>query len=174
MVDMQPQLLGNKMRKSVRASLRIDMTPMVDLGFLLITFFIFTTTMAEKRTMKLVMPKEGDPTPVPQSKTVTALLGKDNKIFFYNGSFDDAVKRHSIVITNYDVQSGLGNLIREKQKELEATSQKEKLVYIIKPTKDATYENIIAALDEATINDVQRYAIVDVSTEDIKAIEKLR
>lgn len=172
MTDIQPQLLENKKRKSHRKNLRIDMTPMVDLGFLLVTFFIFTTTMGEKHVTKLVMPKESNiETEVAASKAVTVILGKDNKIYFYKGEFETAVRDHAIITSSYDERTGLGSLIRKKQQEL--SNEKDKLVLLIKPTKDATYENIINALDEAAINNVQRYAIVDVSKEEIKVIPSL-
>src|SRR6185312_9616448 len=80
---------GPGVKKAKKLSTRVDMTPMVDLGFLLITFFIFTTTMSTPNTMKLTMPKEEknkeDQTEVKESGALTILLGKDNEVFYYEG-----------------------------------------------------------------------------------------
>lgn len=111
MAAIQPQASSSKRKLH---SLKIDMTPMVDLGFLLITFFIFTTSMAEPKIMKLMMPANGEPTPVKQSKTVTALLDKD-KVYLYNGEWKEAQATNSILESNYDVKTGFGNFIRQKK-----------------------------------------------------------
>lgn len=81
MAQMEMQTCENKKTKrKLHPSLRIDMTPMVDLGFLLITFFIFTTTLSEKKLMKLFMPANGTPTPTGESKVLTVLLGQHNTV----------------------------------------------------------------------------------------------
>jgi len=174
-MDLQP-CESKKTKCKVPPSLRIDMTPMVDLGFLLITFFIFTTTISEKNSMKLYMPvTKGPLSEVPESKVLSALLGANNKIYAYEGKFEDAVKQNKIVATTYNESNGLGNLIREKQKKLQATDTKEGrngLVFLIKPAKQSTYRNVVDVLDETTINDVKKYMIVDLSTEERDYISK--
>ena len=81
---------SRKTKQKIHPSLRIDMTPLVGLGFLLISFFIFTNTLSEKKAMNLVMPTEkGDSTPIAGSKVLTILLGDNNKVFAYEGSFED-------------------------------------------------------------------------------------
>ncbi len=70
------------------------MTPMVDLGFLLITFFIFSTTMSQPTAMPLLMPKDTDK-PEEQNKVkasgaLTIMLGKSDGIYYYEG--DDPTK----------------------------------------------------------------------------------
>jgi len=147
----------------------MDMTPMVDLGFLLITFFIFTTTISEKKTMKLFMPKDkGDSTELPASKVLSVLLGENNKVYAYEGKFEDAAKENKVVSTSYNENDGIGNLIREKQKRLQQVNKdgKNALVFLIKPTTQSSYKNVIDALDETTINDVKKYMIVKPSEEE--------
>jgi len=144
-------------RRRFHPAVRIDMTPMVDLGFLLITFFVFTATMSVPNTMKLYMPHDGDSTPVRKSKILTVILGNDNKVYAYEGAFEDALRENSIIPTNYGESDGIGNLIRQKQKLLQKSNTengKDDLVFLIKPTKRSTYKNIIDALDETTINGV--------------------
>jgi biopolymer transport protein ExbD len=162
-----------KTKRKPHPSLRMDMTPMVDLGFLLITFFIFTTTMSEKNLMKLIMPTEkGDSSPVPASKVLTVLLGDHNKVFAYEGRFEDAVRENRIIPTTYDETDGIGELIREKQKQLKQAKKKNELIFLIKPTSHCTYKNIIDALDEITINEVKKYVIIDPADEEKLFLQK--
>ena len=151
-------------RRRPAPNIRIDMTHMVDLGFLLITFFIFTASMAETKALKLVMPADGTGTTIGQSTVLTALLGADNKLYLYEGDWKEALKQGKVVKTSYNVYTGAGSLIRAKQKALGARSKE--LMILIKPTEGATYQNIINALDEVTINGVKKYAIVDPSAEE--------
>jgi biopolymer transport protein ExbD len=173
-LELQPASAGHT-RRRLPASLRIDMTPMVDLGFLLITFFIFTATMSEPRTMNLAMPKEaGDSLRVKESRSLTIILGSNNKVFAYEGMWDDAQKNHRIIETGYDVNGGIGKLIREKQQKLQASDKegRDALTLMIKPASQASYENLIDALDETLINDVKRYAIVDPTLSEKEFIAK--
>jgi biopolymer transport protein ExbD len=151
-------------RRTVRKSLRIDMTPMVDLGFLLITFFIFTSSMAEPYVTKLYMPADGPSTKQPQSSALTVLLGKDNRIYYYEGEWDVALQSNTVLNTSYDLQHGLGQVIRQKQQQL--GRNKQDLMLLIKPLNEATYANVINTLDEVQINGVTRYAITEPSKEE--------
>ncbi len=77
--------------KAKKLSTRTDFTPMVDLGFLLITFFMLTTSMSKPQTMEIAMPSkekvsEEQKTTIKASKAVTIILGKDNKVFYYEGT----------------------------------------------------------------------------------------
>jgi biopolymer transport protein ExbD len=164
-----------KTRRKIHPALRIDMTPMVDLGFLLITFFIFTTTMSEKHAMKLYMPtNKGEPSPLPQSKVLTVLLDGQNKVFAYEGKFEDAIRKNRIRLTTYDESDGIGKQIREKQKRLGATAKegKDALVFLIKPASQSTYKNVIDALDETAINGVKKYMLLNPSPEEINFLQQ--
>src|SRR3954465_6674792 len=80
---------GVGVKKPKKLSTRVDMTPMVDLGFLLITFFIFTSTMSTPTTLGLNMPKdEKDPQKQNEAKesgSLTILLGKNDNVYYYEG-----------------------------------------------------------------------------------------
>jgi len=108
-----PQLPGAA--KRTFHSLKIDMTPMVDLGFLLITFFIFTATLSRPGITRLIMPAKGENIAVPQSKTLSILLAK-NKAFVYEGLWSDALAKKRIATTGYSLQNGMGTFIGKNKK----------------------------------------------------------
>jgi len=155
---------GPGVKKSKKLSTRVDLTPMCDLGFLLITFFIFTTTLAEPTAMNLLMPKDTkDPNQenkIKESGSLTLMLGKSNVIYYYFGS--DPTKMQTT--TYKDVRK----VILDKKKSTPADD----LFIIIKPDKDATYANAVDVLDEMTINDIPRYAMVDVTPDEYKLIQQ--
>ena len=158
---------GPGVKKSKKLSTRVDLTPMVDLGFLLITFFIFTTTMSQPTAMKLFLPKDTDK-PEEQNKVkasgaLTLLLGKGDQIYYYEGEL--APDASNFKSTNFkDVRK----VIIDKKR---STDEKD-FVVVIKPDNDATYKNTVDMLDEMTINDVKRYAMVDISPVEYSLIQR--
>ena len=168
---------GKSFSHNKKQLLRIDMTPMVDLGFLLITFFVFTTTRSTPKATDLFMPKDDsttDPSKLPKSLALTVLLDNDNKVYYYHGDFNDALQTNEIFETNYSIYNGIGKIIRQKQKDIDASGKfaegRKGLMLLIKPTSRSVYKNVIDALDEAVINDVKKYAIVEPANEEINYI----
>lgn len=150
-------------------ALRIDMTPMVDLGFILITFFVISVQLTKPASVKLYMPKEaGTPTTLGESDALTVLLDND-RIYYYEGDWNKASAQNKIYSTSYDVKDGLGQVIREKQKWLDMYNKKEGrsgLMLLVKPSSGASYQNVIDALDEAVINGVKKYTILKIDAEE--------
>lgn len=149
---------GPGVKKGKKLSTRVDLTPMVDLGFLLITFFIFTTTMSQPTAMRLFLPKDTEK-PEEQNKVkasgaLTIMLAKNDNIFYYEGELlPDASNFKS---TNFkDVR----DIILNKKR----STNPDDFVVVIKPNKESTYKNTVDMLDEMTINNVKRYALVDIS-----------
>jgi biopolymer transport protein ExbD len=181
-----------KKKGAKKVSTHIDMTPMVDLGFLLITFFMLTTTMIKPQTMEIAMPSkdkvaEEEQTKVKASRAITIILGKDNKVFYYEGTrendVDPTVKvtdfsatgiRKFLIERNIDVMLKVENLDKERRakdmsqedydkQKLEIISDKKAPIVIIKAMDEATYKNLIDVLDEMAICNIGRYAIVDIT-----------
>lgn len=157
---------GPGVKKGKKLSTRVDLTPMVDLGFLLITFFIFTTTMAQPTAMRLFLPKdtdEKDQNKVKESGVLTLLLGKNDAVYYYEGTL--ATDASNFKSSNF--KEIRAELLSKKR----STDPKD-FVVVIKPDKECSYKNVVDALDEMTINDIKRYAMVDISDVEFQLIER--
>lgn len=153
------------MKKGKKLSTRVDLTPMVDLGFLLITFFIFTTTMSEAMAMGINLPSDKPvypPTLTAASKTISLILGDNNSITYYNG---DDVKAN--FTTNYTAK-GIRDVLINKQHSLGKDSKK--MVVLIKPTNKASYANVVDILDEMAINGVKTYVLMEPDSKELLAV----
>lgn len=151
-------------RRSKKLSTRVDMTPMVDLGFLLITFFMLTTTMSKPRSLSLIMPADGPPMPVGASKSLTLLVGANNTISWYDGQGQDPAAPQEVHPSSFSPTSGIGEVIRAKQQKMaQLYGDAGQLVVSIKASSGAQYRNVVDALDEMKINRVARFALVDIS-----------
>jgi biopolymer transport protein ExbD len=160
-------------RGMVKHTLKIDMTPMVDLGFLLISFFVITTELSRPKAMDLYMPHDGEPTDAAISKTITFLTGAGNKLFYYYGEEKDAGTINPVMQTSWDENKGIGKIIREKQLDLDKVKGgRNEMVVIIKPGKESTYKNVVDMLDEMTINGVTRYAVVKPGDHDAQYLDR--
>ena len=140
---------GPGVKKSKKLSTRVDLTPMVDLGFLLLTFFVFTTTMSQSTAMKMNEPKD-DPNEqmkVKNSGAMTILLGKGNQVYYYYGQLMPETISQDFKSTTF---KGIRALILEKKK----STPIDDLMYIIKSDDNSTFKNAIDILDEMTISDV--------------------
>jgi hypothetical protein len=159
-------------RRSKKLSTRVDMTPMVDLGFLLITFFVLTTTWSKAHVTKLNMPADGPPSKAGNSAVLTIIPLDKNKLFYYHGELTEALRQGSYGTTGYGLNGGIGDIIRDKQIAMDHNYKggRKEMVLLIKPSPEASYGNVVSLLDETLINAVSRYAIVDLTKEERKNI----
>jgi biopolymer transport protein ExbD len=155
---------GPGVKKSKKLSTRVDLTPMVDLGFLLITFFIFTTTMSQPTAMKLNLPKDTDKpdeqNKLKESAAFTVMPAKNDQVYYYEG------------LDPSKIQSGNWKTIRDAILDKKRRTDPNDFMIIIKPDNDATYKNTVDMLDEMKIDDVKRYALVDISPTEYGFIQK--
>lgn len=182
---------GPGVKKAKKLSTRVDMTPMVDLGFLLITFFIFTATMSSPVGMDLNMPKDtnkdDEQTKAKQSGALTVMLGKDNNVYYYEGELapdgsnfkqttfkgirDEIIRKKKEVIAAYTGNAACEEKAREKGKDPRKSCEDEDFIVVIKPTANATYKNTVDILDEMTINNVRRFAMVKIADTEKELVE---
>lgn len=151
---------GPGVKKAKKLSTRVDLTPMVDLGFLLLTFFVFTTTMAQATAMNMNEPKDDKEQilKVKNSGAMTILLGKADQVYYYYGQLDAEKLSEEFKSTNF---KEIRSLIVEKKK----STPIDDLMYIIKADNKSTFKNAINILDEMSICDIPpgHYAEVDIT-----------
>lgn len=196
MAEIAPSGKGSgKKGKPKKLSTRVDFTPMCDLGFLLITFFMLSTSMSKPQTMDLSMPSkdkvtEEEQDKVKESTAITVILGKEDKVYYYFG-IGTAEAPPQVIETDY-APNGIRKVLLERNlevitqlKPLKEQLSKQKLtqeefrkkaseikgnknapVVLIKSTDDATYKNMVDILDEMQICNISRYALVDINDYD--------
>ena len=152
---------------------KMDMTPIVDLGFLLITFFIFTSELTKPKAMDIKVPKDGPSMPTKETTTMTILIGGNDRLYYYYGKEEDAEKENRIHQITYDERTGIGKIIREKQSILRQNRvNKNELMVVIKPGSESSYKNSVDILDEMLINNVTRYAMTKLSPDEEKFLNR--
>lgn len=196
-------------KRAKKSSTRIDMTPMVDLAFLLLTFFVLTSTFSKPTTMEITMPMKDpdDTSKIKVKRAITIMLTGEDKIFYYVGvmkedtefkktTFDDTKGIRKVILElNKEGVQEIKNIEKEVKKlngKISEDSMKtlydsrvaalhrvigDKATYtvIIKPDEKAKYKNVIDIVDEMSICQIGKYAIVDISQAEkdvLKEIDK--
>ena len=154
---------GGKVRSKKQVP-HVDLTPMVDLAFLLITFFMLVTTFNKPNVMDLGLPAKPDPTKPPPKQTeidlsnsISLIIGKDNRIFYHQ--LDQAgLNDQTLQETSFD-RDGITKVIEQAK-----ARAKDKTLFtvIIKPTDDAVYKNFVDMLDEMAITKSEQYGVTDI------------
>lgn len=204
MAELQVEDKGKKGKKKPKAKkhgTRVDLTPMVDLGFLLITFFMLTTSMLKPQSMDLSVPskdaKEEDQSKLKASQAITILLGKENKLYYFFGTQENGVDPELVQVDYSSSETGVRYMLLKRNAEVMAQVQKlkeDKLnrkvskedfdkklseykssktapMVVIKATDESTYENLVDILDEMQICNLARYALVDITPYDLGLID---
>ncbi len=175
---------GPGVKKGKKLSTRVDLTPMVDLGFLLITFFMMTTTLNKPKTMEINMPYKDDEeviedeTKIKESTALTILLSKKHRVYYYEGMATDPENTPEVHVTTFKPEKGIRDIIIDKKKKVDdlkrsgALNEKDKTTILIKPDTNSTYDDLVSMLDEMAINDIRVYAIVDITDVDREFISE--
>ncbi len=188
-------------KRGKKLSTRVDFTPMVDLGFLLITFFMLTTSMNKPQTMEINMPdknviEEKDKTLVKESQAITLLLAKDDKVVTYflkdgvpstpqiqnfgakgiRATLLEENRKRNPLLDSIPVYKGMLNkgIITEEEYKahlFDIKSYKNALIVVIKAADNSKYENLVDILDEMLICNIGRYAVVDISDSEVEMLK---
>ena len=168
MAEIQEKAGKGKKKGPKKQSTKIDMTPMVDLAFLLLTFFMLTTTFAKPNVMQISMPvpppKDEEQPPLKASNALTVILGPNDKVFYYDGLVREGEQLPELVTTDFS-DKGIRKHLKER-------NTNPKLFVMIKPLKEARYKNMVDILDEMTITNTGAYALIKDFTPDEKKFIK--
>ena len=156
---------GGKAR-SKKMSTKVDMTPMVDLAFLLITFFMLATTLTKQQKFDFGVPPDvKDPANQPElkaSNAITLILGKDDAVYWYVMNQDGTTDFHE---TDFS-KDGIRATLIERKKAVGSD-----LNVVIKPMKDSKYKNLIDIIDELAILGIGKKALVEATPDDVKLVQ---
>ncbi len=156
-------------KRAKKMSVHLDMTPMVDLDFLLLTFFMLTTTFSKPQTMEINMPvKEDTPEdqiPVKASNALTIVLAEDDKLVYFFGLGDPA-DNPEVLESDYSANGIRKVLISPRVK------SNDKMTVLVKATEDSRYKNMVDILDELKITDTKKFALVDITDNDKELVKQ--
>jgi biopolymer transport protein ExbD len=145
-----------------KRSLNIDFAPMVDLGFLLITFFIFTTKLTEAKAFKLNMPDDGPveiPTTTLESATITLKLKSNGVVVYYEGFEENPLQKGTLSL--YAQNSVRTHLIDKRNRIIQKFGSDSNYVVLIQPSAKTSYKEIVDVLDEMQILAIGKYVLLD-------------
>jgi biopolymer transport protein ExbD len=150
---------GKKKGGQKKKSTRVDLTAMVDLAFLLITFFILTTTLNKPKAQELIMPDKDDTKqqlPVPESRTMTLLLGANDKLEWFVGAAGATPPK----VIGYG-KNELRKTLIDQNNAIKASHGGQPMIVIVSPSSQSTYKNVVTVMDELNIVDIEQRAIVE-------------
>lgn len=149
-VNSTPNPSERKVRFNKRST-KIDMTPMVDLAFLLLTFFILTTTFIKPHIMQVDMPDPtGDSSPITEANVMHVVLAAEGKVYCWTG---DAVVPVTTDLSRHGFRKILSDRIQTHPRTM----------VLIKPMDDAPFSHVVDMLDEMSISGVSRYTLADMT-----------
>jgi biopolymer transport protein ExbD len=155
-------------KRSKKMSVHLDMTPMVDLAFLLLTFFMLTTTFSKPQTMEINMPvkpdNEDEQIALKASNAMTIILGENDNLYYYFGLGDPA-ENPEVLKTDYSA-NGIRKVLISPQ-----VRGNEKMTVLVKAMEKSRYKNVVDILDELKITDTNRFAIVEIRDTDKELIQ---
>lgn len=185
--------------RAKKQSTHIDMTPMVDLAFLLLTFFMLTTTFGKPKTMEINMPVKPPPGQEIKNEVnnaITILLSGDNKIYWYYGELKPETK---LTLTDFsatgirklfldynkqavdEIKTLKENALNTKMNEdtlksriVDIKGKKYALMVLVKTDDKAKYKNVIDIIDELNICLIGKYALVDLDTREYDLINNFQ
>jgi biopolymer transport protein ExbD len=147
---------GKKRRRMKRLGVRIDMTPMVDIAFLLLTFFMLTTVFSAPQTMEIALPPQNVQIEVAESNLLTLRVMEDGGIWW-----------------NIGVEAPQKVEFKDLHKLLvDRNAENPRLINVVKVDRKAKYHDMVDIMDELQLSNVGRFSLAPMTDADRKAVEK--
>lgn len=144
--------------KKKRVSIRIDMTPLVDVAFLLLTFFMLTTQFKPPEEVEIIFPSSHSEIKLPESNTMLVYISKDAKLFM---GFDSSIMMEKMFGQAYKLRQAsevklenLGDLL------IKARISNPKLRTIVKADASSDYGVISDVMDILQKVQITRFSMV--------------
>lgn len=154
-------------KRSKKMSTKVDMTPMVDLAFLLITFFMLATTLTKQQKFDFGVPPDvkdiKEQPELKASNAITLILGKDDAVYWYVMNQDGTTDFHKTDFSD----EGIRTTLIERKKAVG-----DNLNVVIKPMKDSKYKNLVDIIDELAILGIGKKALVEATPDDVKLVQR--
>jgi biopolymer transport protein ExbD len=169
MVDSPNERRGSKRasRRHKRLGFRLDMTPMVDVAFLLLTFFMLTTTFAKSNTMEINIPPETGEVSVAELNVMTLRVPGDGFAYW---SLGEEAPRRIPLYDNADAHATLGGELRQVLRQQFGNNKK--LVIVVRISDKAKYKALVDIIDEFNLMKIDRFSLDEFTPEDEAAIQK--
>ncbi len=150
---------GKKRKKGRRLGIRIDMTPLVDVAFLLLTFFMFTTSMSRPQTMEINLPPDKDvKVEIAESNLLTLRINEKGEMFWNTGI--ESPKRLE--------RAGMQKFLVEK------SQANPKLTVLVKVDRGGKYAMMVNTIDELNSAGIQRFSIAPLLDADKALMAKVK
>ena len=166
---------GGKVRSKKNGG-KVDLTAMVDLAFLLITFFMLTTSLSKPQAMDIAYPdknkdiaEKNPELEIADNRSITLLLGSDNKIVWYYGQLAKPITPPTVV--DYS-KEGIRKVLMEKKQQVPQVAQGKDLIVVIRPSAESVHLNLVDILDEMKIVDIKRYMISKINAQEIEVLKE--
>ncbi len=160
--------------RSKKQAVRVDLTPMVDLAFLLISFFMLTVVINDPRGMDLDKRVEGEQDPIGDCQVLNVLIDSADRVYTYEGMDFKTLK-----ISSFNTNNGIRQSIIEKGKRvkeecgLQQNGEKRKLFCLIKLLPGVRYESMVHVLDEMAITGTKTYSIQEPVADEVKELKRI-
>ena len=153
--------------KAKRVGFRLDMTPMVDVAFLLLTFFMLTTTFSKSNTMEINIPPETGEVAVAELNVMTLRVPGDGFAYW---SLGDAAPRRVPLYDSADAHASLGSELHQVLRQ--QTQNNRKMVIVVRISDKAKYKSLVDIIDEFNLMKIDRFSLDDFTPQDEAEIHK--
>lgn len=156
---------GNARRTNLKSG-KVDLTAMVDLAFLLITFFMLTTSLSKSNSLMVSMPDRGvitEPIEIADTRTVHVILGEKGKVMWYYGKSEAPITAPALT---HHGSNGIREVLLEMKKRIPQNNNGKDMIVLIKPTDESIAQDVVSMLDEMAVLDIHRFMLTKPSAEE--------